>query len=261
MTFPRAILFDLDDTLAPSFEAPAPAMIRRLVQLVARVPLVIITGRSFDRIEPNFLPLLAPHAPSGDLFVMPESSAMCLVWDGSQWIEQYSTSLSEDERSRIRTAIGAVIAETNALDGLPVFGERLLEKRAQIALAALGLDVPSDLKYSWDPDNVRRTMLRDAIAARLPEFDVLFGGATSIDITHKGVNKACGVRWLSEHLQVNPCEMLYIGDALYPGGNDFVVIETSVATRTTTGVEETARIIDELLVAWDNSIAPPVKDV
>ena len=253
MTFPRAILFDLDDTLAPSFESPAPAMIERLARLLAQMPLAIITGRDFDRIEPNFLPLLTPNAPPNSLFVMHESSAICLMWDGSQWIEQYGISLSTDERALIRTGIETAITETGALEGLPVFGERILEKRAQTALAALGIGVPTNLKYSWDPGNVRRTKLRDAIAAHLPEFDVLFGGATSIDVTHRGVNKTRGVRWLAEHLKVAPHEMLYIGDALYPNGNDFVVIETGVITQTTTGPEETARIIDDLLAASPES--------
>lgn len=247
MTFPRAILFDLDDTIAPSFEAPSPIMIKRLVRLLARIPLAIITGRSFERIEPDFLPLLTPYSPVNSLFVMPESSAICLMWDGSQWVEQYGVSLSEYERTHIRTAIETAIAETGALDGLPVFGERILEKRAQTAIAALGIDVPANLKYSWDPDNVRRTLLRDAMITRLPEFDVLFGGATSIDVTHKDVNKTLGVRWLAKHLQCEAREMLYVGDALYPGGNDFVVIETGIITRATNGPEETARIIDELL--------------
>jgi hypothetical protein len=41
--------------------------------------------------------------------------------------------------------------------------------------------------------------------------------------------------------------MLYIGDALFPGGNDEVVKETGIETRQTSGPEETARIIRELL--------------
>jgi hypothetical protein len=41
--------------------------------------------------------------------------------------------------------------------------------------------------------------------------------------------------------------MLFVGDALYPGGNDEVVISTGAQTRSTSGPPETNKIIEELL--------------
>jgi hypothetical protein len=43
--------------------------------------------------------------------------------------------------------------------------------------------------------------------------------------------------------------MLYVGDALYPGGNDEVVILTGVQTRAVANPTETETIIDEILAA------------
>jgi hypothetical protein len=76
---------------------------------------------------------------------------------------------------------------------------------------------------------------------------VLIGGKTTIDITRAGVDKAFGVRWLSERLNIPPQAMLFVGDALYEGGNDAVVIPTGIQTRSVTGPSETAKIIDDLL--------------
>ena len=40
--------------------------------------------------------------------------------------------------------------------------------------------------------------------------------------------------------------MLYVGDALYPGGNDAAVIPTGIRTISTSGPVETESIIDDL---------------
>lgn len=247
MNAPRAVLFDLDDTLAATFEAPTERMDARLIELLSHIPVAIITGRDFARVEPGFLPVITPHAPAGRFFVLAESGADIYEWDGAQWKEEATAYLSNDERKHIRNVITAAVEQTRALEGLPVFGERFVEKRGQVAFAALGLNVPADLKYTWDPQHEKRRALQRVIVERLPEYDVFLGGATSIDVTRKGVNKAAGVRWMAERLSLPVSDMLYVGDAIYPGGNDFVVLETGVPVRQTAGPDETETIVDELL--------------
>jgi hydroxymethylpyrimidine pyrophosphatase-like HAD family hydrolase len=88
--------------------------------------------------------------------------------------------------------------------------------------------------------------MRDSLQKRIPEFEILIGGKTSIDVTKKGVNKAYGVTWFANILSIPPQDMLYVGDALYPGGNDEVVIQTGVQTIQVESVEETGVIIDKL---------------
>src|SRR3546814_15480572 len=51
--------------------------------------------------------------------------------------------------------------------------------------------------------------------------DLNLGGATSVDVTHEGVDKAWGLRRLAEHSGVAQEDMLFIGDAIFPGGNDY----------------------------------------
>lgn len=253
MMLPHAVLFDLDDTLAASFEAPESTMIERLIKLLAHAPIAVVTGRDFSRIKPGFLPLVAPSARAERFFVLAESSADTYVWDGTAWQEQPTANLTDEERTAIKDALAAALEKTRVLEGLPQFGERLLDKRNVVAFAMLGLGVPADMKYTWDPQHERRKALQRDLAPRLPEFDVFLGGATTIDVTRKGVNKAAGVRWLSDRLGLSPTQMLYIGDALYPGGNDAVVIETGIVTRETTGPAQTAAIIDELLAAYETA--------
>lgn len=246
---PKAVLFDLDDTLAASFESPSAEMVGKVLAVLEKVPTAIITGRDFPWMENDFLPQIA-HSPHIDRFyVFPECAAQCLQYKNGEWRELYTEKLADDERQKINAAIEEAVRETRVLEGLPRFGEQLVQKKAMVAFAALGMQVPPDLKYSWDPGNAKRAKLREAIAAKLSQFDVVMGGATSVDVTKKGINKAGGVRWLAEHLRISPQEMFYVGDALFPGGNDYVVVQTGITTRATSSPAETLKIIDEVLGA------------
>ena len=118
----------------------------------------------------------------------------------------------------------------------------------------IGRDVPTETKKTWDPGNAKRHFLAHAVQERLPEYDVVLGGATTLDVTMRGVNKAYGVEWLSKTLGIPAPEMFYVGDALYPDGNDEPVIATGIQVRGTSGPAETEKIIDELLA----TLATPI---
>ena len=47
------------------------------------------------------------------------------------------------------------------------------------------------------------------------------GGATSIDVTKPGIDKAYGIRKLRDVLGISLKEMIFVGDALFAGGNDY----------------------------------------
>jgi len=73
------------------------------------------------------------------------------------------------------------------------------------------------------------------------------GGETTIDITKKGITKAYGLRKLAEFTSIPLTEMIYVGDALQEGGNDSVVIETGVQTRSVSGPQDTEAFIQQLI--------------
>ena len=51
----------------------------------------------------------------------------------------------------------------------------------------------------------------------------------------------------AKKLHKNPADMIYVGDALYEGGNDTVVIPTGVHARSVSGPAGTETLIDEML--------------
>ncbi len=241
----RAILFDLDDTLAESFQAPKPEMVERLSRLLEKFPIGIITAAGWPRIEEQFLTPLSVSSHIENFYVFPNSSSQCHVWENGAWKMEYNLLLTDDERARITSALTEASHEADIID--PRFESRILDRGTQIAYAAIGLDASLEEKKAWDPDQSKRKKLKALIESKVPDVEVLIGGMTTIDITKKGINKSYGVKWFSERLNVPTSEILYVGDAFYEGGNDRVVIPTGIQIHQTSGPEETLHIIDDLL--------------
>ena len=244
---PTGILFDLDETLAQSKQPIAPDMAVLLTALLTRVPVGIISGSKYDILIQNVAEKLRSDTRY-NLYLLPTCGASLHYWDGEMYRTVYEELLTRAEEEEIQRALHEAMAETGVIDlTVPSHGERIECRGCQVTLSALGQVAPLEHKQAWDPDRVKRPILRDAIARRLPAFDVKTGGSTSIDVTKPGINKAYGVRKFAEHLSLSIPDLLYIGDALFPGGNDEVVRETGIPVRETTGPSMTADIIREVL--------------
>ena len=83
------------------------------------------------------------------------------------------------------------------------------------------------------------------------------GGATSIDITKPGIDKAYGIRKLRDILGIEIKEMIFIGDALFPGGNDHPARETGVVCIQVRDPNETKRVIEAILACMNRAQPAP----
>lgn len=73
------------------------------------------------------------------------------------------------------------------------------------------------------------------------------GGSTWIDITKPRIDKAYGIRKLRDILGISLKEMIYIGDALFAGGNDYPAEQVGVACIPVQGFNETKRVIETII--------------
>ncbi len=224
-----------------------PEMVKKLGDLLERIPLAIMSAAGFPRIRDQFISHLEHSPHISQFYIFPNSTAECYTFKNGEWKLAYSLGLSEDDRETIRKAIRDALAETGVLEEHPKHEPMIIDRDAQIALATIGLDASFEEKKAWDPDQAKRKKLTAVLEKKIPQFEILMGGMTTIDITHKGVNKAYGVNWLSQKLNIPAPEMLYVGDALYPGGNDEVVRPTGIQTHMVSGPSETLIVLDELL--------------
>lgn len=249
MQCPKAALFDLDDTLAESFQPPSPEIIDHLEQILAIMPVAILSAASYERIHEQIADALTSAARRDRFYVFPNSSAQCFVYVDNVWQRAYDFTLTSEDRALITQAMEDSIKETSIVDPSSPYPYQIIDRGVQVAFAALGLNAPREAKAAWDPLQEKRKRLKVALERHIPQFDILMGGMTTIDVTPKGIDKAYGVEWLAKRLNVQPSEMLFVGDALYEGGNDFVVIPTGIQTRSVLGPAETMLVINDLLAS------------
>ena len=109
------------------------------------------------------------------------------------------------------------------------WGETIEDRGTQVTMSALGQQAPLEKKEKWDPDFTKRKKMQALLEDVIPEFSVRLGGTTSIDVTRPGIDKAYGMGKLRDVLDIDIADMLFIGDALFPGGNDYPAKEAGVA--------------------------------
>jgi phosphomannomutase len=129
------------------------------------------------------------------------------------------------------------------------WGPRIEDRGTQITYSALGQQAPLDAKEQWDPDFRKRQKIKALLDPMLPNFSVRLGGTTSIDVTRAGVDKGYGIRKLRDVLGIPIERMLFVGDAIFPGGNDYAAMQAGAPSIKVRDPEDTKRVI-ETIVAW-----------
>ncbi len=76
---------------------------------------------------------------------------------------------------------------------------------------------------------------------------VALGGTTSIDVTKSGIDKAYGIGKLRDTLGIAITEMIFVGDALFPGGNDYPAKEAGVVSIQVRDPDESKRVIEAII--------------
>ncbi len=242
---PHALIFDLDDTLAESFQAPSEQILEKVFTLAERMPVAIMSGATFSRLERDIMQRLPAHHMA-QLSVFSDNGARADVWKNGTWETAYHFPLESAEREQIKNIVSEAVAETGVFNAEePQY--RIIDRGTSVSFAALEDGATKTKKSTWDPDLSKRSKLAEALRAKLPGYEVLIAGKTTIDIVRKGISKAYGVEWLAEHLGIPAKDMLFVGDAFYEGGNDAAVIPTGIKTHHTSGPKETEELIDNLL--------------
>ena len=85
----------------------------------------------------------------------------------------------------------------------------------------------------------------------IPGFSIQLGGTTSIDVTRPGIDKAYGIRKLHEILGIAIDDMIFVGDALFPGGNDYPAKQAGVVSIEVRDPHETKRVIEAMIACLE----------
>lgn len=243
----QLIIFDLDGTLAKSKQHLDPEMSSLLSALLKTHKVAVISGCSYKQFQNQFLSHL--HCPDTNLlknlFLFPTCGTSFYRYT-NHWTKIYSKNLTILEKQKIIIAFKKTLVDTH-YSHPKTYGNIIENRGTQITFSALGQNAPLSLKQSYDPDLSIRKHMKSILEHYLPEFEIRIGGTTSIDITRKGIDKSYGVKQIIKYLNINKSDILFIGDALYPDGNDYPVLQLGITCLNVSSPEETKKIISKHL--------------
>ena len=241
----KLIVFDLDGTLAPSKSSLAPLTAGLLRDLLGIIKVAVISGGAWTQFEMQLLTDLPQDSLLANLSLLPTCGTKFFQYNG-EWEELYSEDLTAEQKRKISDSLDKA-AEEAGYRAKKVWGDVIEDRGSQVTYSALGQQAPLEEKEEWDPDFAKRKKIRAILETLIPEFSIRMGGATSIDVTKPGIDKAYGIGKLRDTLHLSFKEMVYIGDALFPGGNDYPAEEAGVVSIPVKGPDDTNLVISTIL--------------
>ncbi|MDP3763756.1 MAG: HAD-IIB family hydrolase [bacterium] len=248
------IAFDIDGTLtrskSPLEDNPLvdTDMSDLLNKLMSKYKVAIISGASYKQFESQILVHLTKDAELlKNLYLLPTNGTTLCTYKKGAWQCPPVNALTDSEKKEIYEAFNKMFEEVGFTIPEHVYGEVIEDRGSQITFSAFGQKAPIEIKEAWDKDHSKREQIVSVLKKYLPNFASHIGGATSIDVTRKGIDKAYGLRELLKYLNLPNKKLLYVGDELSPDGNDAPALEVAGGYRAVEGPEETKKVISELL--------------
>ena len=241
----KLIIFDLDGTLAESKSSLDAEMSVLLHDLLGILKVAVISGGDWPQFEKQLLANLPNDERLERLSLLPACGTKFYQYAGS-WKKIYSEGLSTEEKQKIINALKKTFVDLGYKIE-KVWGEVIEDRGSQITFSALGQQAPLEEKKKWDADFAKRKKIKAALDDLIPEFSVRLGGTTSIDVTKPGIDKAYGIRKLRDILGIAIHEMTFVGDALFPGGNDYPAKEAGVTSVMVRDPNESKQVIEAII--------------
>ena len=241
----KLIVFDLDGTLAASKSSLDAEMSSLLYDLLGVVKVAVISGGAWLQFERQVLSNLPQDDRLASLSILPTCGTEFFQYSG-EWKKLYSEDFIADEKEKIVGSLKKAV-EVAGFHVEKTWGETIEDRGSQVTYSALGQQAPLEEKEKWDSDFAKRRKIKAILDTLIPHFSVRLGGATSIDVTKPGIDKAYGIGKLRDILGISLKEMIFIGDALFAGGNDYPVEQAGVISIPVRGPNETKRVIEAII--------------
>jgi phosphomannomutase len=244
----KLVAFDLDGTLAESKQPLDDGMAALLGKLLDVADVAVISGGDWPQFQKQVAGRMPKDAKLEKLWLMPTTGSKLFRYQDGAWKPLYQHLFTPEQQTRIRDALTKAVKDAG-LDHEKTWGEQIEDRGSQITFSGLGQEAPLPEKSKWDPDRKKRTALQKTLREALPELSINIGGSSSIDITQKDVDKAYAIHELVKHSGFQIPEMLFMGDATFPGGNDAPVPEKAgVDTITVRDEKDTETAINTVIL-------------
>ncbi len=241
----KLVVFDLDGTLAQSKSSLDAEMAALFDKLLGVIKVAVISGGNWPQFQKQVLSHLAGDERLKNLSLLPTCGTQFYKYEKG-WEKLYAEDFTSEQKEKIISSLKKAI-EQSGLKAEKVWGEVIEDRGSQITFSALGQEAPLEEKVKWDPDFTKRKKMKAILDTLIPEFSVRLGGSTSIDVTKPGIDKAYGIRKLRDILGIAIEEMIFVGDALFPGGNDYPAEQAGALSIRVRDPHETKRVIETII--------------
>ena len=245
----KLLAFDLDDTLAVTKSPISDRMSELLTELLNHFDVCVISGGRYEQFQLQIInELHATPKQLGRLHLMPTCGTQYYRYNAKAeaWQRQYAEELTAGQKKRVMAALESEAKRLNLWPQQPA-GQVIEDRGSQITFSGLGQQATPEDKYAWDPDGTKKHAVRDAVAPLVPDVEVRVGGTTSVDVTMVGVDKAYGMQKLIDELDIHLEDVLFFGDKLEEGGNDYPVKAMGIDSLEVSDHRNTEQILTGIL--------------
>lgn len=237
----KVLAFDLDDTLNVAKTPLVPEMADLFARLLDNYDVCVISGQKYEEFQRQVLVPIGKQSSErlARLHFMVAQGTQYYRYENNEWGRVYSFPLTDQQIDAIDRALESAARELGHWTKNPA-GEVNENRISQVTFSALGQSAGSEEKYAWDPDHAKRNAIARRAKELAPEFDYEVAGTTSINVFLPGTNKTFGMNKLMEYLSVEKQDILYFGDMVQPGGNDYPVVQMDIDTIAVEKWEDTA---------------------
>ena len=245
----KIIAFDIDGTLTPSKSSISAEMAGLVKELLKKRLVVAISGARFLQFKNQFLPPLLNDPELlpfiKNLKLLPTSGSQRFEYDEAknEWQMTDKEPLGEGVKNKAKKLLKEIIQSGEYEIPSNPAGDLVEDRDTQITFSGRGQLATVEEKTKWDPDQRKRKKIKAALEPHLPETSILINAYSSIDILPKGFNKAVGLLRFLKRMGLQKTDLLFVGDGLFPGGNDYPVQEAGFDVIAVKGPEDTAALI------------------
>lgn len=241
----KLFIFDLDGTLAESKSIISPKISKLLLELLADKQVAIISGGKFSQFEKQLISKLKiDKRLFKNLTIFPTNSTSLYFFKNGGWKKIYEERLLSREKREIKNALKDLQSSVAYKKPRKIYDEIIEDRNTQITFSALGQLAPVKIKKNWNKNSDLRSEYISFLKKKLKNFELKKGGLTSIDITHKGIDKSYGVKKILKELNIRKQDAVFIGDAFYRGGNDAPARKAGIDCIPVSGPKDTEKIIE-----------------
>ncbi len=239
----KHVFFDMDGTLTPSREPMSPEMTTAVIQLLnSGRTVTVISGASREQMQKQL------RMQTGNFTVLAQNGNDAQDWLGNQlWLNEISWDLKYWVYRWIHDSL-YYVCEMREWVTWPIsnMADMVEDRGCQISYSVLGHHAALEKKRAFDPTGAKRKEMLEDRPWTETQIEVRIGGTTCFDFFLAGQNKGTNIERFIKERHWSKEESLYIGDALFPGGNDEAVVGV-IDTRAVDSVTETLELIRSML--------------